>query len=154
MERYHIYSLLSGTALLIDTKLRKISAYHSNLYGQVFDLKDGGDELSPSHARIAGLIRRMKNRSFSLANSYVTDPFIYRYIMTDEQREKCGWELNISCANEMIGKTDSYKEALTKMCEWMYERTFCGSKSEKDANRIRYTQYYKDYLAETPLPEQ
>ena len=149
MPRYHVYSLLGSEILLIDSEKKSMTVYNSNLYGQLYNLETGGKEAAITKARIAGLIRRMKNRSFSMANSYVIDPFIFHYLLTEEQRNECGWTLHISGINKLICESDDYKEAITNACEWAYDNCYSDSTS-KDRERSRYTKYYKDYLAKLP----
>lgn len=147
MPRYHVYSILCSEILFIDTEEKKMTVYNSNLFGQLYNLKTGGKDATVTKKRIAGLIRRMKNRNISSTNSYVVDPFIFKYLLTDEQREKCGWTLHISSCNSFICETDDFAEAITEACEWVYDKCYTGSVSEKESDRSKYTKYYKDYLA-------
>ena len=152
MPRYHVYSLLGSEILFVDSEKKTMTVYNSNLYGQLYNLTSGGKEAVVTKARIAGLIRRMKNRSFSLSNSYVVDPFIFHYLMTDEQRKECGWTLHISGLNKLICESDDYKEAITKACEWVYDNCYSDRASPKDREHSKHTQYYKDYLANICVP--
>lgn len=147
MARYHVYSLLCSEILFIDTEKKKMTVYNSNFFGQLYNLNTGGKEANVTKKRIAGLIRRMKNRNLSLSNSYVADPFIFKYLLTDEQRKECGWTLNISSSNSFICETDDFAEAITAACEWVYDKCYTGSIAEKETNHDKYTKYYKDYLA-------
>ena len=147
MPRYHVYSLLLSEILFIDAVEKKMTVYNSNLFGQLYNLKTGGKEAVVSKARIAGLIRRMKNRSFSVSNSYTIDPFIFKFLLTDEQRKECGWTLHISSCNKFICETDDFSEAIKAACEWIYDKCYTGTESEKASDYEKYTKYYKDYLA-------
>lgn len=153
MPRYHVYALLCSEILFIDTVEKKMTVYNSNLFGQLYNLKTGGKEANISKRRIAGLIRRMKNRNVGPSNSYVIDPFIFKYLLTDEQRKECGWTLHISSCNTFVCESDDYAEAITKACEWVYMKCYTGSEGERLAEHSKYTKYYKDYLAKKALSD-
>lgn len=138
MKRYYVYDFLIGNPILIDTKEKTITYYNSNIYGQIYNLDQEHEKVSKQ--RISGLIKRLNSRSYNTLDGYVIDRYIYNYIMTEEQRNKCSRSVSLN-ENDFITSGDNYKEVIEKMCIWVYE--YNNKKEDMDED---LRDYYKSYL--------
>lgn len=154
-KRYVVHDFLIGNPVLIDRVDNTMTFYDSNIYGQIYNLKNPEHYVIDSR-RINGLIKRTNNPDYSFANSKAVDGYIYKYILTPEQQAMCRRTPSIPGWNELIITTDSKTEAIKTMCEYVYEHEFTPQLGDKDAERGRLLKYCDDFLAgkqSTPLTE-
>lgn len=69
--------------------------------------------------RINGLIKRLQ-RYPDPYSSYVVDQYIYNYIMSEEQRDKCRYPAELK--DELIASGNDLKKILTNTCKYFLDR--------------------------------
>lgn len=112
MKRYYVYQFVLDDTILIDTKEKIFYFYKTNIYGQFYNLEEP-EVLKIKGQRVNGLIRRLQNFP-SMENTYVVDQYSYNYIMTDKQRNKCKYQLELR--DKLIGESNNLREVLEIMC--------------------------------------
>ncbi|MED3830243.1 hypothetical protein P4575_20640 [Priestia megaterium] len=147
MNRYYVYDFVCGNPILIDTVKKEITFYHTNVYGQVYDLKSGGKVVKGT-ARINGLIKRTNNSNYSFSNKYVIDQYIYHLLMSDEQKAKCRSIPQKPSEARFYISGDNYNEIISIMCEQTYEQGYAWGKEKKTKEKPELTAYYKEFLSE------
>jgi hypothetical protein len=145
-KRYVVHDFLIGQPIFIDRLEKTVRFYKHNIYGQIYNLKD------PEHhvigaAKINGLIRRTNSGNYNFSNSFSVDGYIYKYLMSPEQQDKCGSKPSIFGYDELIAETDDYTGAIQTKCEWVYENNFTPDLGDKDAERGRLLKYCRDFLS-------
>lgn len=124
MKRYYVYDFVCGNPILIDTEEKTVTFYHHNVYGQIYDLKSGGDVVKIGAAKINGLIKRTNNRNYSFSNAFVIDQYIYHFLMSDEQKAKCKSTPWKPSEEKFYGSGDDFNEIIALMCEQTYEKEY------------------------------
>ena len=145
MKRYYVYDYLIGSPVLIDTKEKVLIFYGKNIYGQIYNLDklESEDIFKPGKQRINGLIKRANNRNYGYSNSYVTDRYIYNYIMTDEERAKIDRTISTN-EREFVTSGDDLTEVLTTMIEWVLNDS--GSVELSNEKIVDYRRLYKEKI--------
>ena len=123
--------------------------YDRNIYGQIYNLKEPEHHVVDA-SKINELIRRMKNRDYNYLTAKVVDGYIYTYLMSPEQQAMCGRKPELHASDKLITASDDYAEAITKMCETVYDEEFCKHPGGKEAERGRLLKYCGDYLSQLP----
>ena len=146
-ERYILHDFTAGTPILIDREAKTLTLYYCNLHGQIYNLHNA-EQFHVTNAVVGSLIQRSSNRNY-FRYSKARDAYIYKYLLTPEQRELCGQHLAIMSSDQIIAASDSYPDAITAMCEWACrQRAF--ERTEK--SHAELTQYCRDYLRDHPEP--
>lgn len=135
MKRYYVHKFCLDDTIVIDTVEKRWAFYDTNYRGQFIELGKPFEKITKQ--RINGLIKRLSNsRTYYRSDGFVVDSFLYKYILTEEQRE-AAFGLPRE-PKELIASGDDLKEVLAEMCE--YTLRHCKNASEKDQN------YYQDTL--------
>jgi hypothetical protein len=153
MERYAVHDFGVGNPILIDRQRNLLVFYTSNLFGQVCNLNKPRSYVY-SAQRIEGLIRRRTGDDY-YKSERAADPYIYTYLMSNEQRLRCLSPLNIAAWNPLIVQTDEFREAITQMCEYVFSHG-CRETEGRDALLARLREVCGEYLShnsEPPLPD-
>lgn len=148
MKRYYVYDFVCGDPGLIDTKEKTVTFYHSNVYGQIYDLKKGGNVKKIGAAKINGLIKRTSNGNYSFSNAYVIDQYIYHLLMSDEEKAKCKSTPWKPSEEDFYGSGNNFYEIIALMCEQTYEKEYAWGKEQKVERKPELTAYYKNFLLE------
>lgn len=143
MERYYVYEFVSGNPILVDTKEKTATFYHQNIYGEIYDLKVGGEVLKISSAKINGLIKRLNNRKDNFYNS-----LLFYLLMTDEQKAKCQAIPKSLSSEEFYGSSNDYEEIIIIMCERTFDNGYALGQNSKEKDKEENKKYYTNYLAE------
>ncbi|MGF7535490.1 hypothetical protein AAGG74_17700 [Bacillus mexicanus] len=155
MERYYAYDFGLKSPIIIDTLEKVITFYNTNIHGQIYNLKDGGETCKISTAKINGLIERLNSGKYSYSNSLVIDKYIYHFIMTDEQREKCIRKPGNLRTKDFYGSGDNLKNIIKIMCEKTFEKTYVWkntvSEEIQEKDRSEYMIYVQGYLNSNDL---
>lgn len=144
MKRYYVYDYVLGNPVLVDRKEKTVVFYNHNIYGQVSNLVSGGDSQKISAAKINGLIKRLNGRNY-FENAYVLDSYIFHLLMTEEQKAKCKRMPTEMKVEDLYGSSDDFSEAITLMCEKVYEKTYAWQ-TGKEERKEELTAYYVDFL--------
>ncbi|MCL2672720.1 MAG: hypothetical protein FWF10_11940 [Clostridiales bacterium] len=153
MERYFVHDFLIGHPVLIDCQRNLLVFYKRNLSGQVYNLNTPECHVIGTQ-RIEGLIRRITSGDY-YKDERVVDAYIRAYLMSDEQRLRCGYPLNRTACDRLIAQTDDFREAITQMCEYVFAHE-CMETEGRDALLTRLREVYGEYLSqnnEPPLPD-
>lgn len=153
MSRFAVHDFLIGNPVLIDRKTDMLYFYRKNYTGRVYNLEK--PEMHHITAKIkAGLIQRTHG-NYSIYTSRSVDGYIYKYLMNDGQREQCGSIPHILGESPIV-ETDSYSEAITRMCEWTLEneRYHFDTEEEREETGKANIVSYQDYLKKHAEPPQ
>ena len=120
MDRYCIYKFCLDNTIVVDTKEKTFTFYKTNLYRQFYNLENA-EVKKVSAAKINGLIKRLNN-NYSLRNSLAVDKFIYEYLMTEEQKEKCNREPSSVSDNNFMCSGNELNKCLYEMCIKKYKQ--------------------------------
>jgi len=121
----HVFAL--NDAILIDKKDKTWTFYNTNIYGQIYNLDEKPKKITKQ--RINGLIRRLQ-RFYDPLSGYVVDQYIYHYIMTDEQKEKCKYD--VSLRDKLIASGNDLKGVLEETCKYFLKENDLPNKVDKD----------------------
>ena len=147
MVRYYVYDYLISGLLLIDTATDEIIYYRINLYGQLVDLIEGGRIYKITNRKKNSLIKQLQSGRYSIQNGAAVDPFIYKYLLSKENRNKIGYMLEVPKCNELIMSGNDFYDLVEKMCEWAYEHHYSHLESRKNQDKSKLTRYCKNYLS-------
>lgn len=147
-KRYVVHNSLSG-AILIDKETKTISSFNDNICGQIYNLKNP-DILQIDQRKINGLIKRTKQDSY-YNNSKFVDGFMFEYLMSVQQQLLCKRYPDIYYSEKII-ETNDLKTAIKTMCEWVYERSLVGGKTNKENRKEENLKYCYEYI-KNEIPE-
>lgn len=154
MKRFYVYNYLIGSPILIDTKKKQFIFYKTNIHGQIYNIKDIKDEdiLKPSKQKINGLIKRANNRNYIFSNNYVIDPYIYNYIMTEEEKGEIGRDISLN-ERGFIAAANNVKEVLETTCQWAleYKKDASYLNTEEGKNSMRILKEHIQEAAKSDL---
>ena len=139
--RYYVYDYVIGQHfLLIDTQTKELQFYDTNLYGQIYNLeKHERQKITPQ--KLNGLLKRLKNHTYSFENSYVIDKYLYEHFFTEQQKQEtykpCDFE---DTRKKLITSGNDLKQVLKDMAINIY-------KSNNNECNEQYLQYIDTELA-------
>ena len=122
IKRYYVYDYLIGQHfLLIDTQTKELQFYNTNLYGQIYNLeKHERQKITPQ--KLNGLLKRLKNRTYSFENSYVIDKYLYEHFFTKQQKQETYKPFMFeNVHNGLITSGNDFKKVLKDMAIKIYE---------------------------------
>lgn len=147
-KRYVVHDFLVGSPILVDRVDKTLTFYGHNIYGQIYNLANP-DHYEVSAKWINSIISRTNNPGYNFLNSPVVDRYVYQYLMTPEQQARCGCKPEVHKGDELIIMTDSYTEAIKKMCVWVFENSYPDAWGDKDTERSRLLRYCENFLADS-----
>lgn len=161
--RYIVHDLENGHPVLIDREEKSIAYYEKNRDGQIYNLENP-KVYSIGTQSVKGLVKRHNSpdpkrgdvfdleRHTGIRNAI--DSFIYAYLMTPEQQEELSsHKYRFTVTNDLtplVAATDDYAEAITKMCDWVYdkERAYRNTHGDGMAEHGIALRYCYNYLAQ------
>lgn len=149
-KRFIVRDFLIGSPILVDRKTRTLYFYSTNLYGQVYDLKNPKSHIVTKR-EVSGLIQRSNSMGYGMKTAKVIDAYICKYLMTPEEKAQCPRVHDIPAWNTLIAEKDNYSDAIYEMCEWVFENEN-HSHSDKEVLRPDLLRYCHTYLAQNPVP--
>lgn len=118
--RYYVYDyLINQHFLLIDTEQKQAYLYDTNIYGQIYNIKN--PTIINIKDKLRGFLRRVKN-GYNYATAYVLDKFLFNHFLTEEEQQRINKDylfeikptILITCGND-------FKSILKEMCLKAYD---------------------------------
>jgi hypothetical protein len=148
--RFVVRDLPNGDLILIDRETNGMSFYDNDANGRIRNLGKPACR-EQGKGSIENAIRRLRG-DCAVRNAKATDGFIYEYLMTPEERARCGVRPSAFGSAEAIVQTDDFKEAVGWMCEWAYDRKAGVRPEGKPDNRESALRYCAEFLSGNPSP--
>lgn len=106
MARYYIYEHLLDGLMLIDTITKTWTLFRIH-EGRIVNEKP---QKITKH-RINGLKKRLSKEEYRAKDSLISDYYIYKHILTNEERKKCKWKPYPFCIR-LLAKGDDFQDVL------------------------------------------